>query len=155
VVGVDANGEAVAHARRFNAAENLSYEQCDIRRTLPDGPFDNVVWDSALHHFTPDETGKVLALVKERMTPGAVLSGYTEVEDIPYAYRKVDFRDKADVAALLGRAFAHVMVVDTPDPERTNIYFFASDDRERLPLDEANPSVLVHSASREPTAEPR
>src|SRR3954453_910395 len=71
VVGVDANGEAVAHARRTNAAGNVSYELCDIRETLPDGPFDNVVWDSALHHFTPQETGHILALVKDRMTPGA------------------------------------------------------------------------------------
>jgi hypothetical protein len=147
VVGVDANADAVAHAKRMNSADNVSYELCDIRETLPDGPFDNVVWDSALHHFTPQETGEVLALVRERMAPAAVLSGYTEVEDIEYAYRKVDFRSKADVAELLGRSFRHVMVMETPDPERTNLYFFASDSRERLPLDQYNPSVLVRSAS--------
>jgi hypothetical protein len=147
VVGVDANAEAVAHAERMNSADNVAYELCDIRETLPDGPFDNVVWDSALHHFTPQETGRILALVRERMTPGAVLSGYTEVEDIEYAYRKVDFRDKSDVADLLAKAFKHVMVVETPDPERTNLYFFASDSRDRLPLDQSNPSVLVRSGS--------
>jgi hypothetical protein len=147
VVGVDANAEAVAHAKRMNSADNVSYELCDIRETLPDGPFDNVVWDSALHHFTPQETGKVLALLKQRMAPAAVLSGYTEVEDIEYEFRKVDFRDKSDVAELLGRAFKHVMVVETPDPERTNLYFFASDSRERLPLDQYNPSVLVRNGA--------
>jgi hypothetical protein len=145
VVGVDANPEAVAHARRMNSAANVGYELCDIRETLPDGPFHNVVWDSALHHFTPEETGNILSLLKERMTPQAVLSGCTEVEDIDYAYRRVDFRDKADVAALLGRAFKHVMVMETPDPERTNLYFFASDSRERLPLDHYNPAVLVRN----------
>ena len=88
---------------------------------------------------------EVLALVKERMAPHAILSGYTEVEDIEYAYRKVDFRDKSDVAELLGHAFKHVMVMETPDPERTNLYFFASDSRERLPLDQHNPSVIVRS----------
>jgi phospholipid N-methyltransferase len=167
VVGVDANPEALAHAKRANAADNVSYELRDIRESLPDGPFDNVVWDSALHHFTPQETGKILALVKERMAPAAVLSGYTEVEDIEYAYRKVDFRDKSDVAELLGRAFKHVMVMETPDPERTNLYFFASDSRERLPLDQYNPNVLVRTApthahgrshaaaGRELTPEPR
>jgi methyltransferase family protein len=167
VVGVDANAEAVAHAKRMNSADNVSYELCDIRETLPDGPFDNVIWDSALHHFTPQETGKVLALLKERMSPAAVLSGYTEVEDVDYEYRKVDFRDKSDVAELLGRAFKYVMVMETPDPERTNIYFFASDSRERLPLDQHNPNVLVRggagrgegrvrsSAPREFVTEPR
>jgi SAM-dependent methyltransferase len=167
VVGVDANAEAVAHARRMNAAENVSYELCDIRETLPDGPFDNVVWDSALHHFTPQETGKVLSLLKERLAPGGVVSGYTEIEDIEYAYRKVDFREKSDVAELLGHAFKHVMVMETPDPERTNLYFFASDSRERLPLDQYNPGVLVRSgtghahgrthasAARELSSEPR
>ena len=167
VVGVDANAEALAHAERMNSAENVTYELCDIRETLPDGPFDNVVWDSALHHFTPQETGKVLALLKDRMTQAGVLSGYTEVEDVEYEYRKVDFRDKSDVAELLGRAFKHVMVVETPDPERTNLYFFASDSRERLPLDQHNPNVLVRngtghqqarthsSAAREFVTEPR
>lgn len=146
VVAVDANAEALAHARRRNAAANISYETCDIRETLPEGPFDNVVWDSALHHFTPEETGRILALMKERMAPDGVLSGYTEVEDIPYAYRKVDFRDKADVAELLGQAFRHVMVFETPDPQRTNLYFFASDSKDRLPLDQHNPALLVRSA---------
>jgi hypothetical protein len=79
------------------------------------------------------------------MGPQAVLSGYTEVEDLPYAYRKVDFRDKADVADLLGQAFRHVMVFETPDPARLNLYFFASDSRERLPLSEHSPGVLVRS----------
>jgi Methyltransferase domain len=147
VVGVDANPEAVAHAKRMNSADNVTYELCDIRETLPDGPFDNVVWDSALHHFTPRETGEVLALVRERMAPAAVLSGYTEVEDVDYAYRKVDFRSKADVAELLGRSFKHVLVMETPDPERTNLYFFASDSRERLPLDQYNPDVLVRNGA--------
>jgi hypothetical protein len=71
------------------------------------------------------------------------------------------------VAELLGRAFKHVMVVETPDPERTNLYFFASDSRERLPLDQYNPNVLVRngaghqqgrthsSAAREFATEPR
>src|SRR5919201_3451740 len=81
VVGVDANREAVAHARRRNAADNVTYELCDIRETLPDGPFDNVVWDSALHHFTAQETGQVLTLLKTRIRPQAGLSGYTEIED--------------------------------------------------------------------------
>jgi hypothetical protein len=145
VVGVDANAEALAHARRANAATNVTYEFCDIRESLPEGPFDNVVWDSALHHFTPQETADILALVKERMAPQAILSGYTEVEDLPYVYRKVDFRDKADVADLLGQAFRHVLVFETPDPERVNLYFFASDSRERLPLSEHSPAVLVRS----------
>jgi hypothetical protein len=147
VVGVDANPEAVAHARRMNSGDNIGYELCDIRQTLPDGPFDNVVWDSALHHFTPQETGAILSLLKERMAPGAVLSGYTEIEDVEYAYRKVDFRNKSDVAELLGRGFKHVMVIETPDPERTNLYFFASDSRERLPLDQYNPDVLVRNGA--------
>src|SRR6266487_4602176 len=47
VVGVDANREAHPHARRTAAAANVTYELCDIRQALPEGPFDNVVWDSA------------------------------------------------------------------------------------------------------------
>jgi SAM-dependent methyltransferase len=148
VVAVDASPEAVAHARRHNAASNVSYELCDVREGLPEGPFDNVVWDGALHHFTRQEAERVLALVKERMAPQAVLSGYTDVEDVPYAFRKLDFRDKADVAELLGPAFMHVMVLETPDPERINVYFFASDSRERLPLHQHSPTVIVRSGRR-------
>lgn len=150
VVGVDANREAVAHARRTNPADNVVYELCDITKTLPDGPFDNVVWDSALHHFTKEETGEVLALMKARMEPDAVLTGYTEVEDIPYEFRKVNFRDKSEVAELLGQAFKHVMVLETPDPERINLYFFASDSIERLPFSQQSPEVCLLSAQDGP-----
>jgi phospholipid N-methyltransferase len=147
VVAVDANPEALAHARRVNGAENVRYESCDIRRTLPEGPFANVIWDSALHHFTPEEVGEVLALVRERMAPGAVLSGYTEVEDLPYAYRKQSFESKDDVVALLGRSFPHVMVFETSDPHRTNLYFFASDSAERLPFAPGNPHLSSSNGS--------
>jgi SAM-dependent methyltransferase len=147
VVAVDSNREALAYARRVNRAPNIRYEWCDIRRSLPEGSFHNVIWDAALDHFTPDELREVLALVRERMAPGAVLSGYTEVEELPYEYRKQSFQSKDDVVALLCRSFAHVMVFETPDPQRTNLYFFASDSAERLPFAHGNPHVSSREGS--------
>ena len=60
VIAVDANEEALAHARTFNAADNVRYERCDITRSLPPGPFDNVVWDTAIHHFTRETATAIL-----------------------------------------------------------------------------------------------
>lgn len=147
VVAVDANREALSHARRVNRAANVRYESCDIRRSLPAGPFQNVIWDAALNHFTAEEAGDVLALVRERMAAGAVLSGYTEVEDLPYEYRRQSFRGKEDVVALLHRSFPHVIVFETPDPQRTNLYFYASDSAERLPFAPGNPHFASQNGS--------
>ena len=148
VVALDANDEALRHARRFNSASNISYRSCDITRDLPKGPFDNVVWDTAIHHFTRAEALAILRRVADVLTPEGALSGHTVIEPgSTYRYARQEFTDAGDLAALLGDVFPYVLVRATADPGRLNLYFFAGKDRRSLPFDAARGDTVVLSPS--------
>jgi SAM-dependent methyltransferase len=137
VVALDTNEQALDHARRRHSRPNLEFRRGDVRDELPAGPFDNVIWDSAIHHFTLAEAAAVLAAAHRTLRGDGVLSGYTVIEPgEDYAYSRISFADPADLLALLGREFAHVAVVETSEAQRRNLYFFASDVRSALPFPE-------------------
>jgi cyclopropane fatty-acyl-phospholipid synthase-like methyltransferase len=149
IVAVDANREALRHARRFNGAPNISYEFCDVTRSIPPGPFDNIVWDTAIHHFTREEAIAILGRVREALAPGGTLSGHTVIEPgSTYAYARQAFKGPHDLADLLGQVFPHVLVRTTPDPARLNLYFFAGDEARSLPFDPARDDVVVAPRDR-------
>jgi SAM-dependent methyltransferase len=137
VLAIDHNEQALVHARRHHARPNVEYRLGDIRGELPRGPFDNVIWDSAIHHFTLADAASVLSAVHGVLRHGGLLSGYTEIEpDDSYAYTLTHFSDPEGLATLLSGEFAHVAVIETPDPLRRNLYFFAADDLSALPFAE-------------------
>lgn len=135
VLAVDHNQAALRHARRFHARPNVEYRHCDVRSEFPAGPFDNVIWDAAMNHFVEPEVAVILASVHRELNSDGVLSGYTVIESHDdYAYTRMRFTGPEDLADLLGREFAHVAVLETPDRLRRNLYFFASDVAESLPF---------------------
>src|SRR5690606_20367112 len=77
VTALDFDVDAIAHARRFNSRNNISHQNHDIRLGLPAGPFDNIVWDAAIEHFTELEIDKLLKEIVSILSPDGVLSGYT------------------------------------------------------------------------------
>jgi SAM-dependent methyltransferase len=144
VVAVDANRPALAHARRFNAAANVSYAYCDITRGLPNGRFDNVVWNTAIHHFTREEAHAILTRIAGVLTPDGTLAGHTVIETASgYEFARQSFRDAPDLAQLLGTVFAHVCVRTTTEPGRLNLYFFAGATPQASPLDPRRDDVVV------------
>jgi SAM-dependent methyltransferase len=148
VLAVDHNREALAHARRFHARANVEYRACDILHGLPEGPFDNVIWDAAMHHFTLSEVAVILASAHRSLAPGGVLSGYTVIEpDKDYAYARLHFESPEELTDVLAGEFAHVSVLETPDPMRRNLYFFASDVVSALPFAEG-----IRQLARSPSA---
>jgi SAM-dependent methyltransferase len=150
VLAVDHSRQALARARRHHARANVEFALCDIRAELPAGPFDNVIWDSAIHHFSIADAAVVLAAAHRALRDDGVLSGYTLIEPgNGYAYTRLSFADPDGLAELLAGEFAHVTVLETDDPLRRNLYFFASDVRARLPFAEG-----VHriARAREPAA---
>ncbi len=135
VLAIDHSPTALAHARRHHARANVEYRQCDIRQSLPAGPFDNIIWDSAIHHFTLAEVTVILASIHRTLTPTGVLSGYATIEPGErYEYARLRFEDPESLAELLAGEFANVSVLETPDALRRNLYFFASDVRSVLPF---------------------
>jgi SAM-dependent methyltransferase len=132
VVGCDIDPQALATARRKNAAPNIEYVIADIRVALPAGRFDNIVWDFAfplVQYFEPAEIDRILRLIRDHLTPEGVLSGYTlALEREPAATPgHYEFRRLEDLRAFLQPHFKRVVVFETLYPERRNLYFWASD----------------------------
>jgi len=137
VVACDFDESAIATARRKNPAPNLRFILADIRSEMPTGSFQNIVWDAAIEHFTPEEIATILASIKGRLTSDGVLSGYTIVER-PGGGKHIhqheyEFRSMDDLKRFLTPHFRNVKVFETIHPSRHNLYFWASDDV--LPLD--------------------
>jgi hypothetical protein len=80
MVSVDFDAEAVDYARRHFRAKNVTYELADIRTQMPNGIFNNVVWDAAIEPFTKTEIADLMANIKKSLTPTGILSGFTIVE---------------------------------------------------------------------------
>jgi SAM-dependent methyltransferase len=140
VVAVDFDERAIAAARRNNSASNISYRVCDIRSEIPQGRFDNVIWDAAIEHFTEDETNKILLSIKSSLTESGVLSGYTLLEqeegEMHLHQHEREFTDMNDLARVLLPHFRNVHILHTSSPSRENLYFFASDGT--LPFDSSS-----------------
>ncbi len=159
IIAADIDPRAIRHARRYNAAPNIHYQVGDVRAGLPAGPFDNVVWDAAIEHFTEAEIADVLSRIKRELRPGGVLSGYTiqaMAHGASHPDHEYEFSSKVDLARFFTPHFQHVQVLETVYPDRHNLYVFASD--EVLPLDRALLSVdganraSLSAASRAPAS---
>ncbi len=144
IVSVDFDSEAIQSARRNFEASNVSYQVADIRTQMPQGTFDNVVWDAAIEHFTEDEIRELMGTIKSRLASGGVLSGYTIVEretGKSHHEHEYEFKSKEDLLRLLQPYFKNTRIFETTYPSRHNLYFFAADGE--LPFDDAWPAQIA------------
>jgi SAM-dependent methyltransferase len=148
VLACDFDPTAIATARRKNSAPNVTFVLADIRTSMPEGTFQNVVWDAAIEHFTPEEIAGIMANIKKRLTPDGVLSGYTLVErDDGHKHihqHEYEFKDMADLETFLTPHFKSVRVFETIFPDRHNLYFWASD--AAVPFDSQWPHGIAHQS---------
>lgn len=144
VLAVDFDKKAIRTAVRKNSAPNVKFLLADIRTAMPAGRFDNVVWDAAIEHFTPEETDKILQNIKVRLGPSGILSGYTIVERSDgkksLSHHEYEFKSKEDLLRFLTPHFQNITVFETIYPSRHNLYFWASDGG--IPFDENWPTSL-------------
>lgn len=130
IVALDFDKDAIPHAKRYNSAPNITYLQKDIREGLPPGPFDNIVWDAAIEHFTEREIDRLLKEIVGLLGATGILSGYTlTVRDDgkkSNALHEYEFKDKEDLRRFFTPHFANVRVWETIYPTRHNLYFAAS-----------------------------
>lgn len=131
VTSIDFDPEAIRWAKRNHSAKNVTYILGDIRNDIPEGPFDNIVWDAAVEHFTEDEIKALMSRIKAVLAPGGIVSGYTIVEPEHGGkhlhQHEYEFHDKADLARFFKPHFKHVQVMETVYPSRRNLYFYATD----------------------------
>jgi hypothetical protein len=142
VVACDIDPTAIATARRKNPAPNIDYRIADIRTQMPDGAYDNVVWDFGfplLRYFTPDEVEQVFGQVRARLGAQGVFSGYTIAQEPGDG--TLCFSDTERLRAYMARFFAHVTVFETRSHDRHNLYFWAS--QSTVPLRPDWPQVAI------------
>jgi hypothetical protein len=98
---------------------------------MPEGKFENIIWDAAIEHFTPEEISSIMVNIKSRLTADGVLSGYTIVEKddgVKHIHQhEYEFRDMADLKRFLNPHFKNIRVFETIYPSRHNLYFWASE----------------------------
>jgi len=137
ITSIDFDPSAISSARRNCAAHNIQYILGDIRTAIPQGAFDNIIWDAAIEHFTEQEISDLMGTIKSRLKPNGILSGYTIIEPEHGGkhlhQHEYEFHDKADLARFLEPWFSNVQVLQTDHPARQNLYFWASD--AQLPMD--------------------
>lgn len=148
VTALDFDPEAIRWAKRNHKAPNVTYILGDIRSDIPDGPFDNIIWDAAVEHFTPKEIAALVARIKMVLSPGGIVSGYTIVEadhgEKHLHQHEYEFHDKEDLARFFAPHFKNVEVFQTVYPSRTNLYFYATDGL--LPHEKKSSNLIVKSA---------
>jgi len=131
IIAVDYNKDAINKAKTKNSADNIIYKLADIRSDMPDGKYDNIIWDAAMEHFNEQEIHKILQDIKNRLTDGGILSGYTikEREDHKKSleHHEREFKSKKDLLSFFKPYFKNIIVFETIYPERHNFYFWCSD----------------------------
>ena len=130
IIAIDFDKDAIRHAARYNSVPNVTYVKHDIRQGLPKGPFDNVIWDAAIEHFTEQEIDAIMGQIVENLGPDGILSGYTitqsETEQKGNELHEYEFKDAEDLRRFFTPHFKFVLVWETIYPTRHNLYFAAS-----------------------------
>jgi len=131
VTAIDFDPLAIKTAKKFHKSTNINFTLGDIRKDIPDGPFDNIVWDAAIEHFTETEIVSLMGKIKIVLSPDGILSGYTIQEPQKKGkhlhQHEYEFHNAEDLGRFLSPHFKNVQILSTVFPQRTNYYFFASD----------------------------
>lgn len=131
IIACDFDPTAIRAARGKNQVPNVKFVLADIRNEMPEGVFENVVWDAAIEHFKPVEIDSIMKNIKERLSADGVLSGYTILEKkdgVKHIHQhEYEFKDMLDLKRFLTPYFKNVRVFETIYPSRHNLYFWASD----------------------------
>jgi SAM-dependent methyltransferase len=131
IIACDLDADVIATARRKNPAPNVEYLVCDIRRGLPSGTFDNIVWDYGFpfrHHFSDNDMHAILARVHDSLAADGILSGHTTIStESPRRELHEELMVKRMLYQQLRAHFSSVLIFKTTSPARINVYFWASD----------------------------
>jgi SAM-dependent methyltransferase len=133
VVALDFDSVPLNYARRVHAAPNIEYRWGDMRTQMPEGDFDNVIWDAVFMYITEEEGHQAMQQIKRRLSASrGILSGHTplaEFHDDRWKSPKQvnECRSKEDLHNLLRPHFDNITIFETLHPDRRNLYFWASD----------------------------
>jgi SAM-dependent methyltransferase len=133
IVAIDFDESALSFAKKYNSNSKIRYQFCDILKHLPDGKFNNIIWDGSIEQFTEIEIEQIINRIKNRLEEGGILSGYTaqgnSSKSLNLSHNKREFESKMDLYKLLSKFFQNVRVFDTKLNSKVSLYFKASDQK--------------------------
>jgi protein-L-isoaspartate O-methyltransferase len=136
IVAIDIDHRAIETACRMHQTKNIRYEVMDARKELPAGRFDVVLWTPSIFAFTPHEFDALVERLRNIMSDGARLVGWTYVE-VDHDGQRILWYDMKSLANRFKRHFKNVRAFErvhsTIQPPRHSLFFYASDGS--LPFD--------------------
>ena len=134
IYACDFDSAAIKEAKRKYFADNLEFAISDIREGIPDeingmSPT-NIIWDTAIEHFTPQEINEIMEKIKSVLSPQkGILSGHTvcEIGEKMIEQHEYEFKNMQDLRRFFLPYFKNVIVWETIYSDRHNLYFMASD----------------------------
>ena len=138
VYSCDFDKQAIKEANRKYKSNNVVYEVKDIRYDLKQsiqnaiqGGITNIIWDTAIEHFTPSEIDSIMKELHDILSEkNGILSGHTIVarqNGKSLEQHEYEFKDKEDLRRFFTPYFKNVIVFETIYKDRQNLYFWASD----------------------------
>ncbi len=133
IVAQDFDVVPLNYAKRVHSASNIEYCLGDMRTQMPEGDFDNVVWDAVFMYITEEEGHACMRQIKKRLSASqGTLSGHTplaEYHDERWKSPKQvnECRSREDLSKLLKPHFENITIFETDYSDRRNLYFWASD----------------------------
>ena len=138
VYSCDFDKKAIHEAKKKYHSDNVVYNVKDIRYNLQEdiyksigGGITNIIWDTAIEHFTPTEIDSIMKVLYEMLKEKhGILSGHTIVERLDgksLEQHEYEFKNKEDLKRFFTPYFRNVTVFETIYKDRHNLYFWASD----------------------------
>jgi SAM-dependent methyltransferase len=133
---IDVDPQAIAHASRFNPAENVRYLLRDaVAEPFPRDRYDVVVWDGGLGHVSAEDADRVLEKIRDALTPGGAFVGSESLGEEGTDHLQF-FSSLDDFCRLFAPHFPHVQVrrfdYELPDLVRAEAFWRCALDMARL-----------------------
>lgn len=110
VDAIDVEPDAIAHARRLNAAPGVNYVVCDaVRDEFPSECYDVIVWDGGVGHLSSESTLRVLEKIRYALESDGVFVGSESLGREGHDHLQFFF-SLEELASLFRLYFAHVQL---------------------------------------------
>ena len=134
VDAVDIDPQALATAKQYHQADNISYHRSDVvADSFPGNNYDVVCWDGALAHFDPGQVDRLLTRIADTIGNDGVLCGSEQIESLNEISwdHKTALESPRKLRAILQRHFKSVALLERTCPGQM-VYFRCAHNAKRL-----------------------
>jgi SAM-dependent methyltransferase len=114
---IDIEESAIDYAKNYNYADNINFIQQDAVNTpFPSEKYDVIIWDSAIGHFHPETTNKMLNKILNSLDKNGIFIGCEILGSDEGIDHLQFFENLNDLGALLKKYFRYVYLKELHYP---------------------------------------